>query len=166
VATKTQFEIFKSVYDEENTRLSELVTRAKVYLSVETFILGALFFKFDSVLKITSGVTILPTLFILSVAFFLGALLLTIASLRILRYEGICYPEEVIRQFKEKPPQDSDFLDDRIVDLAVATQRNSRQNDKRAKCLQWAGTCLLIGFAFSTAFLLVVVTIQPISGGG
>lgn len=166
MATKTQFDIFKSVYDEENTRLNELVTRAKVYLSVETFFLGALLFKFDLVLKMTKDAPILSLTFILSAVFFFVALLLTILSLRMLPYEAIFSPKQVINKFGETPPEDSDFLDDRIADLAVATEKNRKQNNRRANDLQWAGICLMIGFGTSIAFLLGAIIIRPISGGG
>lgn len=157
MATKAQYEAFKFIYEEENTRLNELVTRAKVYLSLTTFVLGAFFLKIDTVLEITRGVPILGLTAFISETVFFAALVITVLSLRIMGYEGVCSPEKEIRRYGEQLPDDGEFLEDRIVDMAFATERNRKQNNRRGKCLKLAGVCLMIGFGSLLAFLIMTI---------
>ena len=153
MATQAQYEVFKYVHDEESKRLAELVTRAKVYLSIATFFLGALGFKVGDAIVTVSPVAKIA--FLLAALSFIVAFTLIILSLRVYSYEGICDLEEVIDTFGDEPPEDGGFLDDRIVDLAVACNRNSELNDKRADLLQWASYAMLIGIV--TVFMSFVL---------
>jgi hypothetical protein len=76
------------------------------------------------------------------------ALLLTVLATRIRTYEGICDPEEVIRSFGKTKPTDDDFLDQRVVDLACATNRNVAENNKVAGILQIASYLLFVAVFF------------------
>jgi hypothetical protein len=53
------------------------------------------------------------------------ALVFTVLSLSIRRYERPFDPEKVIRGFTA-PPKDPEFLEDRVIDYSVATTRTSR----------------------------------------
>jgi len=68
-------------------------------------------------------------------------------AVAIRNYEGVCDPVEVIDGFGDTPPSDSDFLDDRIAELAVATNLNFQQNNLTANLLSWAVALLFIGVA-------------------
>lgn len=82
-----------------------------------------------------------------------------IFSVRIKAYEGLADPEEVIRSFPSGPISDEEFLDDRIAELAVVTNRNSRQNDSAAHAVTFAGWLLLFGVALQ-ALIFMVATLQ------
>jgi hypothetical protein len=152
MATEIQYKVFRELYDEEEHRYSDLATRSNLYLTIITFYLGVIVFRIEDLLKFVAGFG-LPIQLFLAIGATLGlALLLTVLAVSIHVFEGVCDPEEVIHSFGESPPSDEDFLDDRIVDLAVATNRNSRQNERVAGFLQWAARLIFLG-----AFLQVIV---------
>lgn len=157
MATETQYKVFKELYDEEAERYSALGTRSNLYLTVITFYLGVILLKVDDVLKFASGFRVSVVWFLCVGMFFVIALLLTVAAIRIREYEGVCDPEEVIAGFGKHPPTDTKFLDDRIVDLAVATNRNSAQNDRVAGLLQWAATVILLAVLIQVAVFMVAI---------
>lgn len=160
MATKTQYEVFQFVHDAEDKRMTELVTRAKVYLSIATFFLGGLAFKMgDPVLLISTAAQII---YFVAAGLFILAFSFILAALFIYSYEGVTDLIEVIEEFQAKPPSDTDFLDDRIVDLAIACDRNVRQNDKRAVLLQIASFVMLLGvLAASASFVAAVAAPRP-----
>ncbi len=53
MATKIQFDAFKMMFDEENTRYIELTNRAKIILPIISLVLGAVFFQLDLALEVT-----------------------------------------------------------------------------------------------------------------
>jgi hypothetical protein len=157
MATEIQYKVFKEVYDEESERYSNLGTRANAYLTLITFYLGAVLLKIDDVLKFVTTFRIPVVFFLLIGTLFVVALLLTALALNIRDYEAICDPEEVIEAFGESQPSDEEFLDDRIIDLAVATNRNSRQNNRVAGLLQWAARVICCCVALQAVLLLVAI---------
>lgn len=157
MATEIQYKVFKELYDEEAERYSALGTRSNLYLTVITFYLGVILLKVDDVLKFASEFRV-PSVWFLCVGMLLVvALLLTVAAIRIREYEGVCDPEEVIEGFGRTPPADAEFLDDRVVDLAVATNRNSAQNNRVAGLLQWAATVILLAVLLQVAVFTVAI---------
>jgi hypothetical protein len=83
-------------------------------------------------------------LYLAMVLLLLVGLFLTVLATRIQVFEGICDLERVVDSFGEQPPTDEEFLDDRLADLVVATNRNSIQNDKIARCLRVASYALML----------------------
>lgn len=132
MATAKQYEVFKHIYDEEIETYKHLEARARFYMTIITFYVGAIFFKFEDSIEFVRAYMIPAYLYLLLAVLLLSALLFTVLAVRIRSYEGICDPEEVIHGFNNEPPEDVDFLNHRIVDLAVATNRNSDQNSKVA----------------------------------
>ena len=146
MATETQYAFFKSVYDEENVRYTQLESRAKFYLTIQTFYLGAIAFKFDDIQKFSAALSVPPILFITGGLLVVLGLLLTVLATRIRAYEAPTDLQELLESFGSSPT-DSDFLDDRLADLAVATDRNSIANDKVANLLTYAGILLFSAVA-------------------
>lgn len=157
MATKLQYDIFKAVYDEETARYGALENRSKLYLTILTFYLGAIAFKIDDVMKFITRFRVPIWLYMTMALILLAALLLTILATRIRGYEGICDLKDIYLSVEDSPPTDEDFLEDRLADLVVATNRNSNQNDKVATYLQWAS--YLIFAAVSLQLLIFVVGI-------
>lgn len=130
MATVTQYGVFKALYDEESDRYSGLERRSNLYLTIITFYLGVILFKVEDLLKVVSQFRIPLGLFLAVGVALVGALFLTVLAMGIHEYEGICDPERVIKDFGKSHPDDDQFLDDRIVDLAVATNRNASRTIK------------------------------------
>jgi hypothetical protein len=142
MATEKQYLYFKGLYDEESARQASLADRAKVYLSLMTFYSAFVLFAAE---KLKPDTLVLKVLFVATVASTLSAFLLSLWSIRIAEYEALNDPQEIILGFGTSAPRDEDFFDDRMVDFAVAYQRNSNVNDKKAAQLTWAGFLLLVG---------------------
>lgn len=158
MATEIQYKVFKEIYDEEAKRYSNLGTRSNLYLTIITFYLGVILLKVDDLLKFVAGFGISVVWFLCVGILLVVALLLTVRAASIREYEGICDPEKVIKGFGKKPPTDEDFLDDRIVDLSVATNRNSAQNNSVPSLLQWAAHIIFL--AALLQFVVFIVAIR------
>ena len=154
MATEHQYKIFRELYDEENQRYSELDNKGKLYVTIITFYLGAIAFKFNDVTHLTDSVHYAKWFYLVIACVLVAALLCTIFAIRVRSFEGICDPEEVINHY-DNAPSDEEFFDDRIVDLAVATNRNSQQNDKIATNLSVASILI---FAAAMIQLVLLVT--------
>jgi hypothetical protein len=157
MASEFQYKVFREIYEEEAKRYSDLDSRAKLYLTIATFYLGALVFRYSD-LKAFNDVLKIPFLaYILIIAPMLLALLCVIVAVRIRKFEGLFNPEQVLEDLGSTPPKDEDFRDDRIVDLAVATNRNKRQNDRIANYLALAS--IMIGVAVGSHVLILAIAL-------
>jgi hypothetical protein len=152
MATKVQFEVFREAYEAEKEHYAQVEARAKLYLTIITFYLGAVAFKFSDVLTFMKTYGIPATLYIAGGVLLLLALLLTILATRIRTYEAAYDLRHIIESFKEVPPTDSEFLDARLVDYTIATERNRAMNNRVAKLL--SGSSWLL---FSAIFLQLAV---------
>jgi hypothetical protein len=144
VATKVQYEVFRAAYDEESEHHSVLESRAKLYLTIITAYLGAIAFKTTDVLAFLNEFKVSFYWYLLLGLGLVLALLLTVCAMGIRTYEGVFDPKVEIQSFGDKPPTDVEFLDKRIVDLAVATDRNNRMNNKVAEYLRYAGFLIFL----------------------
>lgn len=158
MASEIVYKVFKDVYDEEAKRYSELDGKAKLYITIITFYLGAVAFKFKEVMELSNSVAYAKWLYLILGSALIAALMCTVFAMRIRTFEGICNLETVIEDFGETPPADDDFRDDRIADLAVATNRNSKQNDRIARSLTFASVFILLaGIVQFALFMKVLV---------
>jgi hypothetical protein len=151
LATELQYNSFKSVYEEEADRYTSLAARAQLYFSIIAVYLGAIAFKFEDVETFSKTWAVPSWLFLVTGSLLLLALLAVVLAISIRAYEGVYDPERVIKSFGAQPPTDSEFLDDRIVDLAVATNRTSAQNDSTANWLKTAIILIFVGVCFHFA---------------
>ena len=157
MATENQYKFYRALYDEENGRYGLLEARAKLYLIILTFYLGALAFKLSDVKVFFTEFGIPLSLALSAGLAFLCALLCCIYSILIREYEAITDPEELIASLGKQPPTDDDFFDDRIVDMAVATNRNSGQNDRAANALQVAGWLMAVGVVLHVIVFVIAL---------
>ena len=151
-----KYETLKYVYELEETRYSELIGRGKIFVSIITIYLG--FFstsygdladpvrKCDTLLLIAGGAVIA----------FVSSLLLSVLSLGIFKYEGLCDLKKEIEEKGLESMEEDDFFGNRLADLAVSFDRNSDQNDKRAKLLSWASYLIIVGIIFHMVLLFNV----------
>ena len=144
MATKTEFDLFKFMYEEQQTRASELVNRGKIYLSMTTAYLGFLAFKGNELLGQDSRAEAFIA-YLLSASLFVLSLLMTIWALGVYRYEIPTDPIELLENPPPTPPTDDEFREDRLADFAVATKRNLDWNEKRATRLILSSCFLLAG---------------------
>ena len=155
MATATQYQIFRAEYDEESQRASGLESRANLYLTIIAAYLGAIGFKIEDNVKFLDKFRVPITPYLVMASILVLALLCTIWAMRIRTYEGVFDPTKEIESFEKTKPTDPDFLDKRLVDLAVATGRNSKQNGRVANALQCAGFLLFLAIAIQLAVFVV-----------
>ncbi|HET9285835.1 MAG TPA: hypothetical protein VFR24_28110 [Candidatus Angelobacter sp.] len=159
MATEIQYKVFKELYNEEGARHTSLEGKARLYITLITFYLGAIAFRFKDLAATNSAIPTAKWLYSGIAGAMLVALLFTVNALRIRTFEGVFDPEEVIRKFGRQSPSDADFLDDRIVDLSVATNRNSAQNDRIAKQLSFASMFIFLS-AIIQCVLVLAMSLQ------
>lgn len=186
IATKIQFDAFKMMFDEENTRYIELTNRAKIILPIISLVLGAVFFQLDLALEVTQQHWISKTLLVGIWLCFLGSMTCTLASLLVPSYEWLFDPSEVAGELDElevgeevaergeagasednvvedgygvedNSEVDSEFLANRIVDFVVVIERNSQRNDTRALWLNIAVGSMTGGFMLTFALMMMKI---------
>ncbi len=153
--TEEQYNFFKSQYERENKREDDLMKKSQIYLSIETFVLTALFFKVKDLAEILGTSLALKALYISSISFIFLALLSTVLSIKIYRYERVQNSKNVLKQFGKNKMENGDFFLRRIIDYSVATERNVIVNDKKVNFLELSVIFILIGFLFSLTFLII-----------
>lgn len=152
MASKEQFEFFKSVYADEESRYRELIDRGKIILSLATLYTGFLAFTVERNSPASSEMF---ALFAAAVILLLTSFLLSILALGVYSYEGPADPEDILQNYGASPPSDADFFDARIVDYAVAANRNAAQNDRRAKFIFFSIAVLLAGLTLHAIYFLL-----------
>lgn len=161
MATQSHYGVFKDVYNDEIDRSKDLTATGRIYLTVASFFLGgAAFQAFDQLAEIGSAAQLLLGTALLLLG---GAFVLVVVSLFVFTYEATFDPLELLES-EEGLLEEEDFLEDRIVDLAVATQRNFEINDRRARLLKAASFTLLTGVLVAlVVFALTVFYPQSLS---
>jgi hypothetical protein len=152
VATKDQYEFFKFLFENEEKRSTSLIDRGKTFISLIALYSGFIALSADE--KIGDAV-LLWILFASAALSMLMSLLLSIVAVGVFRYEKINSPENIISSFGDVSPSDPEFFDDRIIDLTVACNRNSKRNDQRAKLLFWASFFILLGLSLHASYFLL-----------
>jgi hypothetical protein len=135
MATKQQFEFFKSLYEAESLRASQLGEHAKNNLGLATLYSAFILFVVEKQIVVTS---LSKVLFIATVLCMLMAFLLSLWATQIADYEACTVPKDVFASYGDKPPTDEEFFDDRIVDYSVACDRNFLVNNRKARQLLFA----------------------------
>jgi len=148
-------QIFKEAYDAENERYTQLESRAKFYLTIISFYLGAVAFKFADVLKFLKEYRISAALYVGGGMLLSLSLLLTILATRIRGYEGAFDLRQITDSFKSSMPKEKDFLEDRLTDYVVATDRNRATNNRVADLL--SGSSWLLFAAVLLQLIIFVV---------
>lgn len=156
MVTELQFNIFRSLYDEELQRTNDLRSLGQIHLGACTFLLGGLLFKYKDLIQNINGFFESGILYI-AFLFLALANITTLLSLRIFRYEYFSYPRPMFEIYGEKQPEDEKFLDYRIADLTVAFERNHAVNDGRAKLLNISSILLIVGTTLIFMIFLLVL---------
>jgi hypothetical protein len=158
MATQSQYEFFRLLYQEETDRYNELEQRARLYFTIISFYLGAIAFKFSDLSGFLRATHVPTAVVIFVAACMIISLTACVLGVQIRTYEGVAEPRDVIDSMGEQPPTDSEFFDARIADFAVATERNSRQNDRVAIYLSLSAIALavaMVGQVVILVFLLI-----------
>jgi hypothetical protein len=152
MATQLQYDSFKAVFDEEKARYEHLEKRANLYLTIITFYLGAIVFKAEDLMKFATRFG-LSAVWCLAIGALLAfALLLVVGAISIRAYERLFDPKKEIKSYADRQPTDAEFLDKRLADFAVATERNATQNDRVARLLRRAAWLI-----FCSALLQILI---------
>ncbi|MBV8414187.1 MAG: hypothetical protein JO251_03150 [Verrucomicrobia bacterium] len=139
MATEAQYKFFQKLYDEQSERRKNIQERSKLYFTVVSFYFGAILFRLQDIVKAQS-IPRLEIIFGISSAVIISAsLLFTLLAIRVRAYEVPCDPEKWIKNLGVNPQEDPDFFDARIVDYAVATNKNDKVNEVAATKIKVAG---------------------------
>lgn len=155
MGSREQFETYKYVYELEEKRFEELISRAKLYISIITIYLAILTIKVQDVTILAKGNKWGTVFAVLAGGAFILSLLFAVLSLGIYEYEGLCDIKQQLLIPGSVTKPDEEFYEDRLADLAVAYERNSIQNDKRANLLTISSWTIFIGITcHMVAFLI------------
>ena len=152
MATEKQYAFFKDLYEEESKRTDELHEHAKNNLGLTTLYSAFVIFVVEK-LKADGPVT--RAAFFATIACMLVAFLLSLWATRVSVFEAVNVPADVLEEYGDDEPSDSDFFDDRIVDYTVAYERNAVVNNEKANQLIVARYCLLAGIALHAIYFAV-----------
>jgi hypothetical protein len=161
MATQSQYEFFKLLYQDETDRYKELDERAKLYFTVISFYLGAVAFKLKDVGDFLKAAHVPVSIVIAIAACLTVAVALCVLGVQIRTYEGITEPRDVLQSYGEVQPTDGEFFDARIADFMVATERNSVQNDRVATYLALSGGAI----ALAMIIQIGIIVYLAITGG-
>ncbi|MDX2044952.1 MAG: hypothetical protein SF097_27320 [Acidobacteriota bacterium] len=154
MATEAQYQFFKGLYDAEQARYRELIDRGKLFLSIITIYLGLLSVAADKTIPKLDSSLFAKSAYVVSVMFIIIAMALVVLAVGIFKYEYPSDPQRIIESFKDVPPTDDDFRDERIIDFTVATKRNFSQNEMRARLLRLSSFMLLLGALGQAIFFI------------
>jgi hypothetical protein len=144
MATKEQYDFFRSLYEEEERTQEQLEGRAKVYLSIVSAFLAALLLKTGDVSANAKTLGIPWEILLIEALLFALALLFVVFALRIKAYEAVADALAIVEKFEGDGPTDAEFMEDRIADYAVAASHNLVANNQTASILAWAGRFLVM----------------------
>jgi hypothetical protein len=150
MASEKQYDFFKLLYDEESAREKQLNEGAKHLMSLATLYSAFAIYavkdaQFDRWDKVGFGIAIG-----LMLVTFLAALM----TLRVKTFEAITTPRRALKSFGKAPLSDAAFYDRRIADLVVATERNCKVNDRKARMLALAGSAAPLAIFAQAAFFI------------
>lgn len=154
MATETQYQFFKYIYDSEQARYRELIDRGKLFLSIITIYLGLLAVAVDKTIPFIKSSLFVKTTYAISVICIVVAMALVVLAVGLFKYEYPSDPLRIIESFTKTPPTDDDFRDERLVDFTVATKRNFALNEKRANLLRASSGMLLLGALGQAVFFV------------
>jgi hypothetical protein len=156
MATKEQYEFFKSVYDEHRDRIKALESRAQLYFTIQSLYFGFVVLKLSDIYGAHDGAK-LPgffAIFQVVVALFLAfALTCTLFAVRIQRYETASDLRDTLKEIVQGSTNEQ-FYGRRIVDYMVAAETISDVNLRGAKSLRIA--CWLTILAVATHLVFVM----------
>ena len=155
-----QNEYFQYLFEQEQRRAASIVAAVKVYIAFLVFILGSLFLKLAPINPVVeppfngSGphwqMSIGISLMVLSSVTFSAALFFAILVLKVWSYHRLCDPLDRLKDTLRMTDQ-LEVLSKSLCDYAIATSRNHKINNKRARYLSKA-----LGFLLSGAILLLL----------
>jgi hypothetical protein len=155
MATETQYQFFKYIYDSEQARYRELIDRGKLFLSIITIYLGLLAVAADKTILFIKSSLFATITYAVSVSCIVVAMAFVVLAVGLFKYEYPSDPLRIIEGLTKVPPADDDFRDERLVDFTVATKRNFALNEKRANLLRASTGMLLLGALCQAVFFAI-----------
>lgn len=145
MASSEQLDFFWQLYEREQERHRTLINRGQVYLTILTLYFAALALDFgDAQSHITAStagaIGFLIGLFVLSIA-----MIFIVLAVSIMRHANPCNALAIVTDAEISLCSEDEFRENRIVELAVATDANHAINERRADRLRYASMLLLAG---------------------
>lgn len=153
-----QYEILKLAYEEKFDNYRDLTQKSKLYFSIVSIFLTALFFKFPelkSVLQTNSDLLLPFRLLIASIA--LSSISIT-TSLTILSYRTAFNPSRINNESVEFQNDLNTFYLRRMADFESAIQINIKRNKARAWLISFCSITLNISFVLSLIFIYLFIS--------
>ncbi|WP_270934758.1 hypothetical protein [Falsiroseomonas oryzae] len=132
---------FQKLYDDEVTRLRDLVERGKLFVTLVTAYFAFFAFSLEK-LALTAPLFLLVAGAAVSLV---AALACAVQALRVMSYRGQPDPLEEIAGWDARPVSDAEFWQNRIVAFALAARENAELNNQRGGWLRQAAHWLLAG---------------------
>lgn len=156
--TRTKYDVFKQIYDEEMGRCEELVGRSRLYLGICTFFAGGLAFGLIDEVMQADGLTVFVGF--TTIGLFLITILVLVGSARVFPYKAMDTPDAIINETRKKYGKgahvsDAEFLRDRMENIIVAYRENRISNDTRARYIQVATIGMVLGIIFAGLTVLM-----------
>jgi hypothetical protein len=147
------YDFFRNLYEEESERYGQLEVRARLYITI-LVLFGCGRLKHKGYAHADRAIVrCTRTSYRIRNRLHIGAFVLPYCH-KNAQIRGAILPYGLIDSFGGTLPSEDDFREDRIVDFAVATERNAAQNDRVARALSWAIIFIFGGVGLHvTAFL-------------
>lgn len=159
----------KYVYEEEKERRDVLNQMTKVYLWAIAVAIGIGIFKIGSIQKVPdrlremneSGIlgkylALIAENFLVGSSFmFFLAFVLAISVIKMWKREGLCDLESVVNRAVSFESEGK-LMSTMIADFVVATKRNSKVNDRKARLLSYAMIFFLTALFLSGSALITI----------
>jgi hypothetical protein len=154
----------KYLYEEEKERTLQLNSVMKIYLTILTFTLGAIIFKFYDFKELLNSMNINHSdkyqffwiLSYLSILMIFISFFTTISVVKIRRFERLCSPKNFVKE-ATKVKNEIKLLSLINANYVVATERNWVVNQKKAKFLTYSLLSYFIGM-FLFVFASIILT--------
>jgi len=154
------YKYFKDLYDEESRRALELHDNAKTNTTIVT--VYAAFLGLAATGPLTAASLVQPSLrsvpaylFIAALIFLFLSIIISLYTTRVRAYQVPNYPRDVFDKLDDYS-SDSEFYEDRVIDLVAAYDWNSAINDRKVLFLSLARLFLLLGMSAHFSYHIVV----------
>ncbi|MDJ0763923.1 MAG: hypothetical protein QNJ97_13160 [Myxococcota bacterium] len=166
-------EYVKYLYEEENARRDVLNNTTKLYLGSFAFVVGVGLVKVAAIEKLPPMISVLfsstaggkflailiTVLFVAVAGLFCISFLFTISVLRMWKRERLCDPQKFV--FRSTiMPDEARLLSAIVADYVVATNRNFRINEQKARLLAIALRSFIYAFITFIATWMMLHTIE------
>jgi hypothetical protein len=150
----------QTLYSDEIKRETNLSDRARTFVSINSIMIGINAFKATDLVQ-TKSIIIEKDAIFIGTIFFIGIYLIStvtcLISIGMKSYEKLNEPTAIVSRLDQYNWSANRFHLDCMADYIIATNRNTKLNDVRAKWLRGATALMLFGITLECILLLYVI---------